>query len=51
MSWLSQYLGKWYEIRRYYPIFFELGLKCGVAEYALKDDGNIEVKNTGTNRL
>ena len=46
-----QYLGKWYEVRRYYPVFFEFSLKCGVAQYALKENDYIEVSNTGTERL
>ena len=48
---IPQYTGKWYEVLRYHPIIFEFGLKCGTAEYAIKENGNIEVKNTGTPRL
>ncbi|RNA30388.1 apolipo D-like, partial [Brachionus plicatilis] len=45
---LNRYVGKWYEIERK-PVIFERNLKCVTAEYALKDNGRISVKNSGTN--
>jgi len=46
---LNRYLGKWYEIARY-PNWFEK--KCAsdvTAQYALRDDGKIEVTNSCRN--
>jgi apolipoprotein D and lipocalin family protein len=43
---LTKYSGKWYEIARL-PNSFEKGLICCKAEYGLRDDGKISVKNTG----
>lgn len=43
---LSKYLGKWYEIARF-DHSFERGLEKVTAEYALRDDGMVEVTNTG----
>lgn len=45
---LEKYMGKWYEIERL-PNKFEAGLKCVTAEYALLDNGNIRVLNSGIN--
>ncbi|MEO8884848.1 MAG: lipocalin family protein [Mucilaginibacter sp.] len=42
---LKKYLGKWYEIAAF-PQSFEKGCSCTYAEYSLKPNGNIEVKNT-----
>lgn len=42
---LDRYLGKWYEIARY-PNWFERGRVGVTAEYALREDGQIAVKNT-----
>jgi apolipoprotein D and lipocalin family protein len=42
---LEKYLGKWYEIARF-PQRFENGCTHVVAEYALRDDGKITVKNS-----
>ncbi|XP_013385924.1 apolipoprotein D [Lingula anatina] len=46
---VDQYVGVWYEYQRYFAVF-EFGLKCGRAEYTLKDDGHILVNNTGTKK-
>ena len=43
---LTRYLGKWYEIARL-PHSFEEGLEQVTAEYKLKNDGSIEVINSG----
>ena len=43
---LSRYLGTWYEIARY-DHSFERGMTDVHAEYVLRDDGKIEVLNTG----
>lgn len=43
---LDRYLGKWYEIARL-PNRFEKGLICTSAEYSLRNDGKINVVNTG----
>lgn len=43
---LSRYLGKWYEIARF-DHSFERGMEKVTAEYALQDDGTVEVTNTG----
>ncbi|XP_045447234.1 apolipoprotein D-like [Melitaea cinxia] len=40
----NRYLGKWYEIEKYFAAF-ELGGKCITAEYGLKDNGVISVVN------
>jgi apolipoprotein D and lipocalin family protein len=42
---LEKYLGKWYEIAAF-PQSFEKGCSCTTAEYSLRDDGKIEVKNS-----
>ena len=44
---LDRYMGKWYEIVRL-PNSFEDGLKCITAEYRLKENGKVEVRNAGT---
>ncbi len=46
---LSRYLGKWYEIARL-PQFFERNCVGVTAEYSLKPDGKIEVKNSCRNK-
>jgi apolipoprotein D and lipocalin family protein len=43
---LEKYSGKWYEIARL-PNSFEKGLFCVTAEYSLRDDGKINVLNSG----
>jgi apolipoprotein D and lipocalin family protein len=43
---LNKYLGTWYEIARF-PHSFEKGLSCVSAEYSLREDGKINVKNKG----
>lgn len=43
---LSRYLGVWYEIARF-DHRFERGLDNVMAEYLLRDDGKIEVINSG----
>jgi len=42
---LEKYLGKWYEIAAF-PQFFEKGCTCTIAQYSLKSNGDIAVKNT-----
>lgn len=43
---LNRYLGKWYEIARLdHP--FERGLSQVTAEYALREDGSVQVTNRG----
>ena len=43
---LKKYLGKWYEIARLnHP--FERDLEKVTAEYSLRDDGGVRVKNRG----
>ena len=43
---LNRYLGKWYEIARF-DHSFERGVEQAKANYALKDDGTIEIVNSG----
>ena len=43
---LSRYLGKWYEIARF-DHRFERGMDNVTAEYILRDDGALDVINTG----
>lgn len=43
---LNRYLGKWYEIARL-DHRFERGLEQVSAEYSLRDDGGVHVKNRG----
>merc|ERR1712226_1223706 len=46
---LSLYMGKWYEIQKFYN-FFERGLQCNYAEYTLESDASgpyVNVNNTG----
>lgn len=43
---LNRYLGKWYEIARL-DHSFERGLQKVSAEYSLREDGGVKVKNIG----
>lgn len=43
---LSEYLGTWYEIARF-DHSFERGMEGVVAEYLLRDDGKVDVINSG----
>ena len=43
---LDHYLGSWYEVARF-DHFFERGMSQTKANYVLRDDGNIDVINTG----
>ena len=43
---LEKYLGKWYEIARL-DHSFERGMDQVTAEYSLRDDGGVRVKNRG----
>ena len=43
---LNRYLGEWYEIARF-GHSFERGVEQAKANYSLKDDGTIEVVNSG----
>ncbi len=42
----EKFLGKWYEVARL-DYKFEKGLNNNTAEYSLRDDGKIKVKNRG----
>lgn len=42
----ERYLGRWYEISKY-PVSFEEGLVGVTAEYSLREDGKIQVVNSG----
>lgn len=42
---VKKYLGKWYEIAAF-PQSFQKGCSCTSAEYSLRPDGDIKVKNT-----
>lgn len=43
---LGRYLGTWYEIARF-DHSFERGLENVMAEYTLRDDGMVDVRNSG----
>ncbi len=43
---LDRFLGSWYEVARFNH-FFERGMEQTKANYVLRDDGNIDVINTG----
>ncbi len=43
---LSRYLGHWYEIARF-DHSFERGLEQVTAQYSLREDGSVEVRNRG----
>jgi lipocalin len=43
---LNRYLGSWYEIAKY-DHYFERDLDYPMARYTLRDDGKIDVLNTG----
>ena len=43
---LNRFLGSWYEVARF-DHFFERGMSQTKANYVLRDDGNIDVINTG----
>ena len=43
---LNRYLGSWYEIAKYNHVF-ERGLDYAMANYTLREDGKIDVLNTG----
>ena len=43
---LNRYLGRWYEIAKF-DHSFERGLDYAMANYTLRDDGKIDVLNTG----
>ena len=43
---LNRYLGSWYEIAKY-DHYFERDLDYAMARYTLRDDGKIDVRNTG----
>ncbi|XP_025015913.1 apolipoprotein D isoform X2 [Tetranychus urticae] len=47
---LTQYLGKWYEIKRT-DLIFELGLRCVKTEYTVESNGNVAVNNTGVSLI
>ncbi|HPF39084.1 MAG TPA: lipocalin family protein [Phycisphaerae bacterium] len=42
---LSRYVGRWYEIAKY-PVIFEAGCVNVTADYAIRDDGAVDVVNT-----
>jgi apolipoprotein D and lipocalin family protein len=41
---LSRYAGRWYEIARF-PVWFQRGCSAVTADYALRDDGRVDVVN------
>jgi apolipoprotein D and lipocalin family protein len=41
---INRYLGKWYEIAAF-PQYFQKGCSCTTAEYSIKENGTIQVKN------
>ena len=43
---LTRYLGRWYEIARF-DHWFERGMSHTKANYAMREDGDIQVVNTG----
>lgn len=43
---LKRYLGNWYEIARF-DHSFERGMEYAMAHYTMRDDGKIDVLNTG----
>ena len=43
---LNRYLGYWYEVARY-DHSFERGMEYAMAHYTLREDGKIDVLNTG----
>lgn len=43
---LNRYLGYWYEVAKY-DHYFERGMDYAMANYTLRDDGKIDVLNTG----
>ena len=43
---LNRYLGSWYEIAKYDHVF-ERGLDYAMANYTLREDGKIDLLNTG----
>lgn len=47
---MFQYMGRWFEIQRYFAIF-EFGHNCGTAEYELRPDGIVTVNNTAYSLL
>lgn len=44
---LSRYLGRWYELARH-ENRFQKGMDAVTADYALREDGKIEILNAGT---
>ncbi len=43
---LNRYLGRWYEIAKF-DHSFERGIEYAMANYTMRDDGKIDVLNTG----
>merc|ERR1712098_900126 len=43
----TEYLGKWYEQRRF-PAFFQLNTRCVMAKYGAMDNGRVSVHNVAT---
>ncbi|KAG7205487.1 hypothetical protein KM043_007473 [Ampulex compressa] len=41
---VQSYLGKWYEVERYFALF-EFGGKCVTANYSLNDNGSVKILN------
>lgn len=48
LSYLQYFKGRFYEQKRFWTVF-EIGAKCVHADYTVKDDGHVEVKNSGFN--
>lgn len=47
---VSQYLGKWYEVERYFA-FFEFGGKCVTANYSRGENGSVIIVNSQISSL
>ena len=43
---LNRYVGRWYEVAKF-DHYFERGMDYAMANYTLRDDGKIDVLNTG----
>lgn len=40
-----KYLGKWYEVERYFA-WFEFGGRCVIANYSMGEDDSVKIVNT-----
>ncbi|XP_058804288.1 apolipoprotein D-like isoform X2 [Phymastichus coffea] len=44
---VQQYIGRWFEQRRYFAIF-QFGLQCVTATYSANNNGTVNIVNQGT---